>query len=282
MKRYKRAILYTVIAILLFAGLFAFTFRDRRQVKEETHAKVMVMGDSILGECRDETSVTSLLGEMLGTQVFNGALGGTSMSRLSGEERPAYTKDGLCMQAFAQSIATKDFGVQQTVHSRESATYYFTIAIDMMETVDFDGLEVLFLEHGINDYHAGVPLENPQNAYDAHTFTGALRSSIKTLQKAYPNLRIVLITPTYSWYPANEIPQLTCEQYDLGGGVLEDYVEAEKQVAQEMGVEVLDLYHDFYPHESWSDWEIYTRDGLHPNEEGRKLIARTVYEFLSE
>lgn len=281
-KRWISVITYSVAALLLFCVLLALTFRSRRQVDVETRVRVMMMGDSIPGASRDETSITALLGQLLGEPVFNGSLGGTGMSRLDREGRLAYTKDCLSMQALSQAIATKDFGVQQTVYSREAATGYFSVAIDMMETVDYDGLEVLIIEHGINDYHAGVPLENPEDDLDVHTFTGALRSSVLTLQEAYPDLRIVLLTPTYSWYPDGESSGLTCEEYDLGGGVLEDYVNAELDTARELGIDVIDVYHGLYPHEEWSDWELYTEDGLHPNEEGRRRIAWRVYEYLRE
>lgn len=247
---------------------------------EETKARVMVMGDSIFGESRDETSVSACLGDALGEYVFNGSLGGTTMARIDTNGDLGYTKDCLSMQAYALSIATKDFGPQQTVFAREAATEYFSVAINMIETVDFDNLEVLFIEHGINDYHAGVPIENPKDAYDVYSFTGAIRSTIATLKKAYPDLNIVLVTPTYSWYFTDTTKQITCEEYNLGGGVLEEYVNAELEVAKEMGVDVIDHYHDFYPHERKEDWKIYTRDGLHPNEAGRKLIAASLYQYL--
>lgn len=241
-----------------------------------------MMGDSIPGECRDETSVTAKLGNYLGEPVFNGSLGGTTMSRLDASEDFEYVKDGLSMQAFSQSIATKDFGVQKTIYSREPATDYFGVTVDMMETVDFEHLEILLIEHGINDYHAGVPIENKEDPYDVYTFKGALRSTIENLQKAYPDLRIILVTPTYSWYPSADTSEMTCEEYNLGGGVLEDYVNAETEIARELDVEVIDLYHDFYTHEQWSDWEIYTRDGVHPKENARELIAESLYQYLEK
>lgn len=277
----KSIILYGIAAILLFGALFAATYYDRENRQEKSTVRVVMMGDSILGECRDETSVSSQLSELLGEPVFNGALGGTCMGRVDSEMRLAYTKDCLSMQAFSQSIVTGDFGVQQTVRSREAATGYFEETINELEGIDFSSVELLIIGHGINDYHAGTPIYNEEDGYDVYTFTGALRSTIETLQDKYPNLRILLLTSPYSWYPYNDGYELTCETYNLGGGLLEDYVYAEIGVAKSMGVEVIDLYHDFYPHEQWSDWEIYTRDGLHPNEAGRRMIAKKIYEHLS-
>ncbi len=277
----KSIIIYGIAALLLFGVLFAATYHDRRSGQEKTTVRIVMMGDSILGECRDESSVSARLAQLLGEPVFNGALGGTCMGRTDTEMRLAYTKDCLSMQAFSQSIVTGDFGIQQTVRSREAATGYFEETINEMEQIDFASVELLIIGHGINDYHAGTPIYNGEDPYDAYTFTGALRSTIKTLRDKYPDMRILLLTSPYSWYPYNDAYELTCENYNLGGGLLEDYVNAEIGVAESMGVEVIDLYHDFYPHEQWSDWEIYTRDGLHPNEEGRKLIAEKIYEYLS-
>ena len=70
-----------------------------------------------------------------------------------------------------------------------------------------------------------------------------------------------------------------CEQYNLSG-ILEEYVNKEIEVAEECGVEVLDIYHDFYPHEQWEDYTLYTLDGLHPNDDGRKMIAERIAEYL--
>ncbi len=277
----KSTIIYGIAAALLFGLLFAITFYDRSRLQEKASVQIVMLGDSILGECRDDTSVSAQLSRLLGKSVFNGALGGTCMGRMDDEKRLAFTKDCLSMQALSQSIVTGDFGVQQTVRIRENATEYFEATINELESIDFEQVEILMIEYGINDYHSGIPIYDEEELYNPYTFTGALRSTLKTLQDKYPDLRIILLTPPYSWYPYINGEELTCEEYNLGGGVLEEYVNAEIWVAQSMGVEVIDLYHDFYPHEQWSDWEIYTRDGVHPNEAGRQLITQRIYEYLT-
>lgn len=274
--------IYWVCSLFLFGLLFGVTYQDRTTAQEPETARIVLFGDSIMGECRDETSVSALLSEQLGETVFNGALGGTCMGRQDESRRLAFTKDSMSMQSLSQSIVTDDFGVQQTVRIRENATEYFDRTIDALDRMDFYDVDILFISHGINDYHAGIPIDNEEDPYDVYTFNGALRSVIGSIQKKYPHIRIILITPLYSWYPYHEIPELTCEEYDLGGGILEDYVEAEILTARSMGVEIIDLYHDFLPHEQWSDWEKYSRDGLHPNEAGRSLIAARIYEYLTD
>ena len=59
-------------------------------------------------------------------------------------------------------------------------------------------------------------------------------------------------------------------------------MEAEIQAAGELGIEVIDVYHDLFPHEKWEDKDLYMRDGLHPNEEGRELLAERIAAFLQD
>ena len=59
-----------------------------------------------------------------------------------------------------------------------------------------------------------------------------------------------------------------------------DYVELEKKVAKELGVEVIDHY-DLFEHDSFDRCFEYTIDGLHANEYGRELIAESIADYIS-
>ena len=75
-------------------------------------------------------------------------------------------------------------------------------------------------------------------------------------------------------------PEQTCDEIDYGGGTLSDYVEAEIRLAQELDLEIVDLYYDVYSRENWEDWEAYTVDGIHPNEAAREMLAQRIAENL--
>lgn len=278
--RWIKTIAYGCVICICFAVLFATTYRARYSNKTETEYTMVLMGDSVMGVCRDETSISSQLGRLMDITVFNGALGGTSLSRINDSSSMGYSKDCMSGVSLSKAIVSGDFGPQQSTEVKESMTEYFPETIDEMEKIDFSKVDILLMQYGFNDYHAGVPIYPKEGDHGEASFVGALENSVLALQKAYPNLRIVLVTPTYSWYPYNELTHLTCEEYNLGGGVLEEYVNAEIQTARSMNVEILDVYHNFYTHDTWEDWEIYTTDGLHPNENGRTLLAQRIAEFL--
>ena len=272
-----RTILYGIIGAILFAVLFLVSFRPREKSIARQPVDIVIFGDSVFGEIRDEYAVPAQLQKILGKSIYNGAFGGTCAARTEPERRLDYTRELFCLAELAKSVESGDFGVQQSAVMRESNTEYFGDVIDGLDAIDFSGVETILIQQGLNDYHAGVPLENPEEPYDERTFKGALRAAVRSFRRVNPKVRIVLITPTYTWYT---VIGKTCEESDNGGGILEDYVNADLQLAEELDLEVIDVYHDFYPHESWEDWKLYSRDGLHPNEAGRELLTEKIAELL--
>ena len=273
----RRKIIYGVIAAALFAVLFFVSFRPREKSITRQPVDIVIFGDSIFGEIRDEQAIPAQLEQILGQSIYNGAFGGTCAARVDSERRLDYSRDMFSLAELAKSVESGDFGVQQSVIMRESNTEYFGDVIDGLDAIDFSGVGTFVIQQGVNDYHAGVPIENPEEPYDERTFMGAVRAAVKSFRKVNPEARIVIITPVYTWYI---ISGKTCEETDSGGGILEDYVDADLRLAEELDLEVIDVYHDLYTHEKWEDWKLYSRDGLHPNETGRKMLTERIAEQL--
>lgn len=273
----REKIVYGLLAALLFALLAAATFRTRADRLDRRQVQVAAFGDSTFGTPRNETSILSQVEELAGISIYNAAFGGTCASRIDYERRLDYSVDALSLAGLAKAVYADDFGVQQTTKSRENGTEFFGDFVDELERIDFSSVELVLIDYGINDYYVGVPIRNEEDPYDEYTFTGALRSALNYLRRVNPNMRIVLVTPTYSWLVS---AKQTCEEYDAGGGIQEDYVRAEMELAQELGIEVIDVYHDVYPHEKWEDWTLYTMEGIHPNEAARELLANIIADYL--
>mgnify|MGYP000168689532 FL=1 len=267
---------YGIVAAALFLLLLVLFFPGDREYLRVSYDAVF-LGDSVYGLCRDETSIAAKVQDKTGLKCYNGGLGGTVLGRADAERRLGYTKDSVSAAGLVRSFVVKDFGVQKTVRVREPATDYFEDTLGDLGQIDFDQVKILFIGSGLNDYHAGNPIESTENPYDEYTYCGAIRSIVRELRDAYPDLRIIFITPPYTWYT---VPELTCEEYDLGGGVLEDYVNAEIGLCRALDVEVIDIYHDFYLHDTWEDLYLYTDDGLHPNEASREKIAQAIADYL--
>ena len=272
-------ICYWIAAGFLFAIFLAFYAGMQGRREKSAAYDVVVFGDSLMGLSRDETSVTAILQELTGQSVFNAAFGGTCLAVQDRDLEYNYTMALLNMVSLSKAVAADDFGTQRTVRSKRESTNYFDEVLAVLPEIDFQEVRTIVIAFGLNDYHSEIPVDNARNPLDESTFGGALRSVIRTIEAVCPQARIVLVTPTYTWYSYNG---LTCEEYDLGQGVLAEYVDKIQEIAEEFDIPAIDLYHEGYEHEKWEDWSRFTVDGLHPNEESRRWIAERLAAVIEE
>lgn len=272
----KREIIYWVIAGVLFAAAAFLLLPGKTGTLSEE--KMVFFGDSVIGNVREEyTSVPGMLGTGLGINVYNAGFGGSGTARGHYSDQRDYSIDSLSFVALARAIANRDFMTQHTIQTKQEANAYFKSTVGYLENLDFSKTEVVFAYYGINDFLTGIPVENSGDPYDEYTFAGALRTAIAFLREANPDLRIVLISPAFFWTSGGLCP---CTEYDNHTAGIEEYIAAQKKVAAELQVEYLDLFHGLFEHEEVSDWQVYTWDGIHPNENGRILIAGAIEEYM--
>jgi len=113
---------------------------------------------------------------------------------------------------------------------------------------------------------------------DIDTFGGALRTTLQCIQERYPHLRIILVSPIYCEIQGNTLQK--CYKADFGGGILDEYVNLEKEIAEEYGVEWIDMYHGSG---IWEDnIDTYLFDKLHPTVEGVMLLGNMIADYLEK
>lgn len=268
---------YWGVSLLLFLLLVMLVIGMRQSDKKEY--RVVCLGDSIIGNVRDDTSITSYMEDLLGVSVYNGAFGGTTASCSNKEERASVAMDCISLVKLAEAVCYEDFSVPNAGIGSYVSMEYFPEGVYGFNRIDWDKTEVLVIEHGVNDYLTGKQLDNPGDPYDVYTYGGALRTALKNLQEKKPKLRVILCTPTYCWFLADEV---SCEERNIGGGFLEEYVNLELQIAEEFGVEIIDNYHESGIGGDFAEWSVYTEDGLHLNEAGRKMIAERIASVIAD
>ncbi len=248
---------------------------------------VVLLGDSIIGNIFEGEGIPAYLEEQLGKKVLGGGFGGTSATNEERIQQPYSVKDQLNLVKLSEAIVNQDFAAQKAQiaygeHYRyfiNETLEYFPDTIRNLSDADFDKVEYLVIEHGTNDYNRGTRLDNPEDPYDETTFGGALRTSLELLQNAYPDVKIILMTPTWCCIRWEGITQ-NCDNTDFGGGYLEDYANLEIEIAKECGVYLLDNYHDSGICQETQDQ--YLVDGLHLNLNGEVLLASRLADKIRE
>lgn len=285
LRKYIKEILIFITALILTGAVCWLSVYERKKTQQYD---VVFLGDSIVGNMVGENSITSVLEERLGKRVYNGALGGTCMSDNNTRVWEGLVNSSWSMVRLAQAICAEDFTGQKMIadyaeHYKSDNLLvpdYFRDRIYGLEEIDFSQVEILLIEHGTNDYNSGQKLDAAEDPMDVTTFGGALRTSLTLLQDKYPHLRIILVSPLYCEIEDSEGESLKCYEADFGGGILDDFVALEQEIAAQFGVEWIDLYHGSG---IWEDnIDTYLFDKLHPGEETCRMLGNLIADYLEE
>lgn len=133
--------------------------------------------------------------------------------------------------------------------------------------------DVVVVFGGTNDFgHGYAPLGKfGDKACD--TFYGACNMLYEGLRKKYPYASIIIITPTHRFNENNP----RGDGYKKHGAILKEYVCAIKKTAKEYRFPVLDLFDGEVASELKKE---YFPDGLHPDDNGHRVLARLIADFL--
>lgn len=265
---------FCICGVLLY---FAYRSVDRERTDEPRD--VVAIGDSIIGKEREDGTVDEYFEAYSGLSMVNGAFGGNCAS--VGEDAGRYSRQGesFTFPELAEAICSQDFAVQRAdFAASQKKIRYFEESIDNLAAVDFRQTGILMAAFGTNDYLSGKRPDDPDDPYNVETYAGALRYGIELLEKTYPDLEIVLVTPPFCHISGWE----NCwKETFYGGETLDKYVEAEKKVAAEYGLYVIDVFGGAGIDES--NYAQYMESGgLHLNREGREKYARFLAEKTEE
>ena len=163
-------------------------------------------------------------------------------------------------------------------HSSSSLTYTFTVpskavCFRIYTEASFNGIACISYEAS----EIAVPYFNNEYVIDC------LKYSVRTIQKVYPNIKILVTTPIYRSFLNSNNEELTNSDIaDFGGGTLEDYSKAYIDACKELKVPCLDLYHLSQLNNNTRNYYYPNDDGTHPNELGRESIAGLIAEELEK
>ena len=137
---------------------------------------------------------------------------------------------------------------------------------DLDEKADFT-----FIFGGTNDYAMGEAELGDINSDSYYTFYGALKNLVKDLLKKFNNDKICFILPL-SRYQEDKI---------IKHGTLERYREIIREICELNKIDYLDLCKEL-PIPDTEGKSQFFKDGLHPNKQAHKIIARNIIKYLKE
>lgn len=145
------------------------------------------------------------------------------------------------------------------------------------KNVSYTESDLVTIAAGTNDFKLNVSLGSigqiGDTEFDSDTFYGAYRDLVEYILSDNPAVRIVLFTPL----------QRDNDSYDVNyvnsaGHQLIDYVKAVQEIGGMYSLPVCDLYRN--SGFTKKTLELFTLDGLHPNDFGYERMGKYAAKFL--
>ena len=142
--------------------------------------------------------------------------------------------------------------------------------------------DLIVVYGGVNDYIHGDAYFGTMEDRTPTTFCGAVYFLMNLLKTNYEGKKIVFMTPAHMHFKGISDKCLTGRPMKKPDAQpLSAYVEVIKARGEELGIPVLDLFEKLpIDPNNESDREKYTVDGLHFNDEGQGILAKTLGDFL--
>lgn len=219
--------------------------------------EIVFFGDSVIGNYSDSSSIPGVVSGLTGATVYNCGYGGNAAT---------YTGEGITLPGIVDAFISEDL-----TQIPQDKQIYLGMSSYFQRTLDADP-SYFVINYGLNDYFERLPISS-DDPYDIATYTGALRTAVKTLQENYPHAQIILMTPNYTNHttPPEGVVEST--------NPFTNYVNAVLQVGKEMNVTVLDNYTSLGIHKR--SHGLYLADQVHPNELTRFLIGKRICAILN-
>lgn len=264
MKKNKIWSLILAFLLVIMCVLPCFWVMHHQKIKYD----VWFLGDSIIAGDYNGSSVPAYVAAQTGLDILNAGFGGMTMSRSPKTDRTdvsvMYT-----MTELSEGIANNDL-TYTALNSLEGNPYnlpYWEQHARALSEASFSSPRYVFINFGTNDFFNNVPLDDENNRFNTYTYGGALRSIITNVRAGMPQATIILLTSPYN-------------SFQSGGTDLKEYVSLEMEIADSMGIEVINNYE--LSGINKDNYEQYLSDGIHPNAMGVEALSRAIIDRIKE
>lgn len=235
--------------------------------------KIVCFGDSIFGNFRDtnldDVSIPKMIEKCTFASVYNCGFGGCRMA-----EHPISYWDAFGMHSIADSIASGDWSVQeQAIKDGVSAgagypfETYFAETLTMLKNINFEDIDIIVVAYGTNDFSGNITETQ---------FKTALSHSIETILKAFPHLKILVVSPMWRWYESETVYIDSDTKTNSNGNTLVEFVDWCKAETDKYHLSYIDTYRNLGINKLNRLTYFAANDGTHPITAGRKLRANLI------
>ncbi len=242
---------------------------------DELH--ILLLGNDVLTDGEDQgEGFADLIRQKTGaTAIYNAAIPGSYVTCAQEEYSSSFRMDGLNLPTIAKYLNTGDDSVirQASEDLGELFTDRMRASLEELKKIDKDKLDTICIFYDSRDFLGQRPPGDTSATDDVSitNYFGALNASLQMLQSAYPDARIIIMSPHFahfvdesgnSYSSADESAKLGAPQF----------IYVNRQYFSALGNRV-SFVDNFYGTIYEDIADKYLEDNIHLNTEGRKLLA---------
>ena len=247
-------------------------------------SNIVLFGNAPFADDRDSSdSLANLITKETGANVYNCSISGSYLAAQELNFDPTVSAmDAYCLYwlvSLATGAPIDNYYVQAAEQLGDKTPADAEEVINTLKTLDFNTIDTVAIMYDATDYLLGNPMYNDDNPTDPTQFTGNLEASLDVLQSLYPQIRIIVMSPTYAYAVDENGDYVSSDMYIYNNrDVLSTYVIKECYSANLHSVSFMD---NLYGSITEDNAKEYLTDNLHLNVKGRKLIAKRFEYFLN-
>ena len=251
--------------------------------KDDGVQTILCLGNDTFADDRDsKDSLTSMIAEKaadkdLNVSVINGSFAGTTISNEDQFITDETLADMFNLYWVVTALCEQDFTYQRNALTKVDGDKNYGDTLDELEALDMSAVDTLVLFYDGSDYQADRHVTDPSYEMNTSTYVGALSSSLKMFQETYPQVRIIVLSPTYMQFVDENGELQNGDTYNNGNGAMPNYLLNLIDVTQEYSVTVIDNY---YGSISEDNYKKNLDDAIHLNKKGREIIADRLVAIL--
>ena len=259
---------------------------NSQPIIQDKLSNIVVFGNAPFADDRDsENGLANMLSKITGANVYNCAIGDSKLACeqefFNVTEHPEDVFSLFYLSCLAVGYEYDAYFSDAKRNLTEIGEYPEDAdeVIETLSTLDFNTVDAIIIMYDATDYFELSTMYNADNSEDITTFTGNLELGIAVLQSVYPDIRIIVASPTYAFAINEEGEYISSDRYAYNGhDVLSSYVIREGVSSLSKGVSFLDNFYGTFNEDTAKD---YLTDNLHLNKAGRELVAKRCEYFLN-
>lgn len=247
-------------------------------------SNIVVFGNAPFADDRDSSdNLANLIAKETGANVYNCSISGSYLAAQQLNYDPTLAPmDAYCLYwlvNLAAGVPLDGYYEDAAAALGDKTPPEAAEVINTLKTLDFNTIDTIAIMYDATDYLCGNAMYSDDNPTDPTQFTGNLEASIEVLQNYYPQIRIIVMSPTYAYAVDEDGNYVSSDIYIYNNrDVLSTYVIKECYSANIHSVSFMD---NLYGSITEDNADEYLVDNLHLNVKGRKLIAKRFEYFLN-